>query len=98
MVAVVGLALALGRDERKTLLRQLQQQRQTAADQATLLGTIVNCMHEGLTVVDEQGRFLLRNPAVRDLLGGVVEGVRGSGVVAELDPAEGRCCVVLRRG
>jgi predicted ArsR family transcriptional regulator len=31
------------------------------------------------------------------LLAGVVEGVRGSGVVAELDPAEGRCCVLLRR-
>lgn len=32
------------------------------------------------------------------LLDGVVEGVGGTGVVAELDPAEGRCCVVLRRG
>lgn len=31
------------------------------------------------------------------LLDGVVEGIGGSGVAAELDPAEGRCCVVLRR-
>ena len=31
------------------------------------------------------------------LLDGVVEGIGGTGVVAELDPADGRCCVVLRR-
>jgi predicted ArsR family transcriptional regulator len=31
------------------------------------------------------------------LLDGVIEGVRGTGVVAALDPADGRCCVVLRR-
>lgn len=31
------------------------------------------------------------------LLDGMLEGLRGSGVTAELDPAEGRCCVVLRR-
>ena len=31
------------------------------------------------------------------LLDGIVEGVRGSGVVAEFEPGEGRCCVVLRR-
>ena len=32
----------------------------------------------------------------RDLLTGVVEGMEGR-ASAELDPAEGRCCVVLRR-
>ncbi len=37
-------------------------------------------MAEGLTVVDEQGRLLLRNPAVRQLLGGVVS---PSGQVAD---------------
>jgi predicted ArsR family transcriptional regulator len=31
------------------------------------------------------------------LLDGMLEGLRWSGVVAELEPAEGRCCVVLRR-
>ena len=32
------------------------------------------------------------------LLDGLLDGLRGTGVVAEFDPAEGRCCVVLRRG
>ena len=31
------------------------------------------------------------------LLDGVVEGIGGTGVAAELDPGDGRCCVVLRR-
>lgn len=32
-----------------------------------------------------------------ELLNGVLEGLRGNGVVAEFEPGEGRCCVVLRR-
>ena len=72
MIAVVGLALALGRDERATLICDLTAERRAAADQATLMSGIVDAMAEGLTVTDEQGRILLRNPAVRDLMGGVV--------------------------
>jgi PAS domain S-box-containing protein len=72
MVAVVGLALALGRDERAALVAGLNLERQSATDHAALLAAIVDSMSEGLTVIDTQGRFLLRNPAVRDLLGGVV--------------------------
>ena len=72
MVAVVGLALALGRDERTALITGLHAERRSAAEQAKLLTTIVDSMTEGLTVTDEHGRFLLRNPAVRDLMGGVV--------------------------
>ncbi|WP_249998699.1 ATP-binding protein [Actinoplanes sp. M2I2] len=73
-IAAVGLALALGRDERAALVTQLRTERAAAADQANLTTAIVNSMAEGLTVVDEQGRLLLRNPAVRGLLGGVVSG------------------------
>ncbi|MFF5079407.1 diguanylate cyclase domain-containing protein [Actinoplanes sp. NPDC000266] len=70
MIAVVGLALALGRDERTALVEQ-QQATQLASDrQAKMLTTIVDSMTEGLAVIDEQGRFLLRNPAVRRLVGG----------------------------
>jgi len=71
MIAVIGLALALGRDERVALVRQLRREQESAARQAGLMTAIVDSMAEGLTVVDEQGRLLLRNPAVRRLVGGV---------------------------
>jgi signal transduction histidine kinase/GGDEF domain-containing protein len=74
MVAVVGLALALGRDEREELIDVLRTAQEAATGQARLMSTIVDSMSEGLTVVDEQGRMLLRNPAVRDLMGGFVTG------------------------
>ena len=77
VIAVVGLSLALSRDERAALINTLKEERQAAGDQATLMSTIVDSMTEGLTVVDEQGRFLLRNPAVRDLMGGVVSTTDG---------------------
>lgn len=72
IIAVVGLALALGRDERTALIDDLTAERQAAAGQATLMSAIIDAMTEGLTVVDEQGRILLRNPASRHLLGGFV--------------------------
>ena len=80
VIAVVGLALALGRDERAALITDLEAERKSAADHAKLLTTILDAMTEGLTVVDEQGRFLVRNSAVQDLLGGVVS---DSGRIAE---------------
>ncbi|WP_306205895.1 ATP-binding protein [Actinoplanes sp. RD1] len=72
MVAVVGLALALGRDERTALVSRLRGSEQAAEGQTRLMRAIVDSLTEGLTVVDGQGRLLLRNPAVRQLLGGVV--------------------------
>ncbi|GIF17213.1 ATP-binding protein [Actinoplanes teichomyceticus] len=70
MLAVTGLALALSRDERVALVHDLRGAQRAAAAQAKLMNTIVDSMSEGLTVVDEQGRLLLRNPAVRELVGG----------------------------
>ncbi|MFI1996278.1 diguanylate cyclase domain-containing protein [Actinoplanes sp. NPDC020271] len=72
MIAMVGLALALGRDERSALLDQLRGAERVAARQAKMMNAIVDSMAEGVTVVDEPGRFLLRNAAVRRLVGGVV--------------------------
>jgi PAS domain S-box-containing protein len=69
VVAVVGLAVALGRDERARLMDDLHSAKQEAADQAEVLRTVVDSMAEGLIVLDADGRFLLRNPAARDLLG-----------------------------
>ncbi|MFD1366492.1 ATP-binding protein [Actinoplanes sichuanensis] len=74
VVAVVGLAVALGRDERTHLVDDLRTARREATDQAEMLRTVVDSMTEGLAVIDAEGRFLLRNPAARDLLGGVTSG------------------------
>ena len=80
MLAVVGLALALSRDERAVLLDQLRRSDEHSQGQARLMKAILDSMTEGLTVVDEQGRLLLRNPAVRNLLGGQVS---DTGAMAE---------------
>ncbi|AEV84594.1 histidine kinase [Actinoplanes sp. SE50] len=64
VVAIVGLAVALGRDERVALQR-------AAAEQARVFATIFDAMGEGLAVLDADGHFLLRNPASSQLLGGL---------------------------
>jgi diguanylate cyclase (GGDEF)-like protein len=74
MIAVIGLALALGRDERVALVDDLRAAQRTATGQAKLMNAIVDSMSEGLTVIDEEGRLLLRNPAARDLVGGLSSG------------------------
>ncbi|GAT69500.1 signal transduction histidine kinase [Planomonospora sphaerica] len=69
MVAVIGLALALGRDERETLFRQRAAAEQELGAQAGMLAAIVEAMHDGLVVVDADGRVVMSNPAARRLLG-----------------------------
>ncbi|MEU4161491.1 ATP-binding protein [Actinoplanes sp. NPDC026670] len=71
VVAVVGLAVALGREERTRLVDDLHTARREAAGQAEMLRTVVDSMTEGLAVVDSEGRWILRNPAADELLGGV---------------------------
>ncbi|MFC4059067.1 ATP-binding protein [Planomonospora corallina] len=69
VAAVVGLALALGRDERETLAGQRAAAGREVAAQAGMLAAIVDSMHDGLVVVDADGRFVMSNPAARGLLG-----------------------------
>jgi PAS domain S-box-containing protein len=69
VIAVVGLAVALNRDERIALLDDLNNARTASIDQATMLRTIVDAMGDGLAVLDDQGRYVLRNPAAGRLLG-----------------------------
>ncbi|WP_213005294.1 ATP-binding protein [Paractinoplanes toevensis] len=69
MVAVVGLALALSRDEREALVEQLRESERAAVEQARTMTTIIDSMAEGLGVVDEDGRLRVRNPAATRLLG-----------------------------
>ncbi|GIF14417.1 sensor histidine kinase [Actinoplanes teichomyceticus] len=84
VAALVGLALALGRDERHTLVTalardkaelaarqaELAAEKEKASHHAELLATIIDSMADGLAVIDAHGRVTLRNPAVQELLGG----------------------------
>ncbi|MFC4068816.1 ATP-binding protein [Actinoplanes subglobosus] len=77
MVAVIGLALALGRDERAALLFQLSAdkadlaaQKNQAQQHGKLLTAIIDSMADGLSVIDADGQVLLRNAATTRLLGG----------------------------
>jgi signal transduction histidine kinase len=71
VLACVGLALALSRDERDSLIQRLQVSEQEATDKATMMTTVVNSMTEGLAILDHTGRLVLRNPAAGRLLGSV---------------------------
>ncbi|MBM7774235.1 signal transduction histidine kinase [Actinokineospora baliensis] len=70
IVVVVGLALALGRDEREQLLAELAEEKEQAARRAQLTRAIIDSMADGVSVVDSTGRVSLRNPAAVHLLGG----------------------------
>ncbi|GID91232.1 ATP-binding protein [Amorphoplanes digitatis] len=84
MVALVGLALALGRDERRALLGALAQEKAELAAQkielatqkaeithhADLLAAIIDSMGDGLAVIGPDRRVTLTNPAITELFGG----------------------------
>ncbi|WP_203678136.1 ATP-binding protein [Actinoplanes siamensis] len=69
VLTLVGLALAFSRDERAGLIRRLRASEHEATEKAGLMTTIVNSMTEGLAILDQNGRLVLRNPAAGRLLG-----------------------------
>jgi PAS domain-containing protein len=85
LVCVIGLALALDRDDRATLSAALAQARDSAQAQADLYGTIVDTMGEGVRVVDRDGRVLVRNHAASRLLLGEQSAAAGRVVGGERD-------------
>jgi signal transduction histidine kinase len=64
----LGTLLALGRLERLALTRTLSDARAAAEAQARLMSTIVDSMHDGVTVLDENGQVLKRNPAGAEMV------------------------------
>jgi signal transduction histidine kinase len=69
LVALVGLALALGREERRQLLTALAQEKEQVKHHADLLTAIIDSMADGLAVIGPDNRVTLRNPAVAGMLG-----------------------------
>lgn len=69
LTSITGLVLALHRQERDELLDKLRTSEQAAAERAQLLDAVLENMHEGVAVIDEDGTILLRNGAGRRLLG-----------------------------
>lgn len=90
LVAVIGLALAIARDERLRLVADLQTARDRAQEQATLLATVVDTMSEGVRVVDATGRVVVRNPTAGLLLTGrTVPDAEGDSDLAHLARLDG---------
>ncbi|GIE85660.1 ATP-binding protein [Actinoplanes regularis] len=69
LITTVGLILALGRDERAELLAALTAQKEQAARHGALMDAIIDSMADGLSLVDAEGRVVLRNPAGKRLFG-----------------------------
>jgi signal transduction histidine kinase/integral membrane sensor domain MASE1 len=68
LVFCLGILLALGRGERLALTDTLTRARATSQSQADVLSTIIDSMREGVTVMDETGQVLRRNPAGAELV------------------------------
>ena len=83
VLIVFGLTVALARRDRILLIRDLRRAREQLAARAALLSAVVDSMREGVTVVDDNGRVVLRNSAGERILG-----VPGPAVSGVLDPRQ----------
>ncbi|WP_341926683.1 ATP-binding protein [Nocardioides psychrotolerans] len=72
------LALATGRDQRVSLVRELRDSQQETAARAELLDAMTESMSEGLVVIDHQGTLVRTNSAARSLLASSTTGYRES--------------------
>lgn len=69
MIVVLTLALSVGRGEILQLGERLVRSERAATEQAAMVGTIVNTMADGVSVLDATGAVVLRNPAAQGLVG-----------------------------
>ncbi|MGZ5399789.1 MAG: sensor histidine kinase [Nocardioides sp.] len=65
----ITIQLAIQRLQRVTATAELDLQRHTAQEQATLLGTVFESMNDGLVIIDCDHRVVLHNAAARQLVG-----------------------------
>ncbi len=76
LVFCLGMLLSLGRSERLALTHTLLSARAASESQARLLSAIIDTMHDGVTVLDEDGQILQRNPAGAQMLRLATDDVR----------------------
>jgi len=65
---LVTLAIGSSRDERATVLAELEVARQVAGDRARFLETVTDVMAEGLVVLDADANLVQMNAAAREIL------------------------------
>jgi signal transduction histidine kinase len=63
LVFCLGTLLALGRGERHALTRTISSARAESEAHALFLSTVIESMHEGVSLIDESGQVVLRNSA-----------------------------------
>ncbi len=68
LVFCLGIVLSLSGTERATLTRTISEARVSAETQARLMSTIIDSMHDGVTVLEEDGQVLKRNPAGAEII------------------------------
>ena len=68
-IALTGLAIATGRDERVALADALRRTREEAVYQEQLRSAVIGSMTEGVLVVDDTGDLLVQNDAAARALG-----------------------------
>ncbi|MFL6024571.1 MAG: ATP-binding protein, partial [Marmoricola sp.] len=69
MSVLTGLALAFSRAERDVANAELAVARRAADERARLLDAVLATMTEGVVVIDDEHRVLVRNNAARELVG-----------------------------
>lgn len=68
-IAITGLAIATGRDERQALANDLRRAQEETAYEGSVRAAVIGSMTEGVLVVDEHGDLLMHNEAAARVLG-----------------------------
>lgn len=68
-IAITGLAIATGRDERQALADELRRAQEEVSYEESVRAAVIGSMTEGVLVVDESGDLLVHNEAAARILG-----------------------------
>ncbi len=68
-IALTGLAIATGRDERQALADELRHAQEEASYEESVRAAVIGAMVEGVLVVDDAGELLVHNEAAAGVLG-----------------------------